>query len=182
MRALCAVMGLTLLICASAFSHMAKTPVFNRIGTREYIRDMDVCSMFRIHANFLYRMKQAMQEEPVCVLILDNDQLSTTKAREIYRRMCASRNVFVFGVGRKLGSYLTINYSPNYTHISCGSTKDAADALIMLLVMRIFCLYKDMSKSPGSSIAYSIVSRDRVFEQLRSTFQSCGLVVSLEKS
>lgn len=182
MRVLCAVTGLTLLICASAFSHMTKTPVFNDILKREQIRDMDVCRMFRIHPNLLYRMKAAMQAEPVCVLIIDNDQLSTTKAREIYRRLYASRNLFAFGVGRKLGSYLTINYSPNYTHIPCGCTKDAADAVIMLLVMRFFCLYKDMSKSPGSSIAYSIVSKDRVFEQLRSTFQSCGLVVSLEES
>ena len=182
MRVLCAVTGLTLLICSNAFSYMSTTPMFSRPIKREQIRDMDICNMFRIHPNLLHRMKEAMQAEPVCVLIIDNDQLSTTKAREIYRRLCISPNMFAFGVGRKLGSYLTINYSPNYTHISCGSTKDAADAVIMLLVMRIFCLYKDIPKTQGSSIAYSIVSRDRVFEQLRSTFQSCGLVVSLEES
>ena len=55
-------------------------------------------------------------------------------------------------------------------------------AVIILFVMRMWCVFKDMAKSPDSAFSCSIVSRDRVFEQIRSSFEMCGLTVSLEDS
>ena len=182
MRAAVIVILLATAAVAQAYYRFSYTPM-NPPGTvKEVIRDVDVLQMFRLKPALLYGLKEKMRHGPVHLLVIDNDQLSTAKAREIYRRLCSSPNMYAFGVGRKLELYLTINYCARYAHISCGPTKDAADCLVILFVMRIFCLYKDMAKSPRSSISCSIVSRDRVFEQLRSSFEVCGLPVSIESS
>lgn len=128
MRITCALFVLCILLSARAFSHMSPAAFRSAGDKRAQLRDTDLVQMFRIRPSLLLAIKEVMAHQPIHLLLIDNDQLSGVKAREIHRRLAYTPNLFAFGVGRKLSSYLSINYCARYTHITCGATKDAADA------------------------------------------------------
>ena len=128
MRITCALFLLCVVLSARVFSHILPSAFRSDGDQRAKLRDIDLVHMFRIRPSMLQTMQEIMARQPIHFLLIDNDQLSHVKAREIHRRLAYTPNLFAFGVGRKLSSYLSINYCTRYTHISCGATKDAADA------------------------------------------------------
>ncbi len=128
MRITCALFVLCVLLSVRAFSHISPAAFRSSVDKRAQLRDTDLVQMFRIRPSLLLAIKEVMAHQPIHLLLIDNDQLSCVKAREIHRRLAYTPNLFAFGVGRKLSSYLSINYCARYTHITCGATKDAADA------------------------------------------------------
>ena len=128
MRITCTLFVLCAVLSIHAFSHISPATFRSAGEKRAQIRDTDLVQMFRIRPSLLLAIKEVMAHQPIHLLLIDNDQLSCVKAREIHRRLAYTPNLFAFGVGRKLSSYLSINYCARYTHITCGATKDAADA------------------------------------------------------
>lgn len=145
-------------------------------------RDGDMTHMFDIDPVLLAALKRSLSTTPTHVVLIDNDQLSGTKARELSGRLARNRHMYAFGVGRRLSPLLVLTHAERYHHVACQKTKDAADAAMLLLAMRVWCLFGGLPRGAWGRLVLHVVSRDRVFEQLRASFALCGAEVRLEAS
>lgn len=144
--------------------------------------DGDMTHMFDLDPALLAALKRSLSTTPTHVVLIDNDQLSGTKARELSGRLARNRHMYAFGVGRRLSPLLVLTHAERYHHVACQKTKDAADAAMLLLAMRVWCLFGGLPRGAWGRLVLHVVSRDRVFEQLRASFALCGAEVRLEAS
>ena len=173
---------LTRAVVVVTYTEMRFSPGLSTATARDTFRDHDMIRMFQFHPVYVKQLKLSLSRCKTDVLLLDNDQLSTRKAHEVAARMDANPNMFAIGVGRHLGPHNAINYSPRYHHVQARHTKDAADAIMILLCMRLHCLVSSTATITNKHITYHIVSKDRVFEQLQHCFAQCNITVLLEES
>lgn len=146
------------------------------------LRDIDITRMFNLDIKIVQNIKHCMRQADTTFIMMDNDQISCRKVQEIDSRLKNNANTFAFGVGRKLGERLEINRNQKYYHIGCCKTKDSADASILMLSMRLFCLHQNIVSDSRGEILFCVVSKDRVFEQMRHCFFFCKTLVVLESS
>ena len=178
---------LTTLIALLALARTAAYPTppppsLHALGLRGATADADVTQMFDVDPALLTCLKRSLASTETQVILIDNDQLSGAKARELSGRLARNRHVYAFGVGRRLSPTLVLTHSRRYHHVSCQKTKDAADATMLLLAMRLWCLYAGLHRGAWARLGLCVVSRDRVFEQLRASFALCSMDVVLEAS
>lgn len=171
-----------LLALARTHAYPPPPPSLNPFGLRGATADKDVTQMFDVDPALLACLKRSLTSTETHVVLIDNDQLSGTKARELSGRLARNRHMYAFGVGRRLSPLLVLTHAERYHHVACQKTKDAADAAMLLLAMRVWCLFGGLPRGAWARLVLHVVSRDRVFEQLRASFALCGTEVRLEAS
>tara|TARA_X000000368_G_scaffold320215_1_gene257421 strand:+ start:3989 stop:4567 length:579 start_codon:yes stop_codon:yes gene_type:complete len=173
---------IALLALARTYAYPPPPPSLNPLGLRGATADTDITQMFDVDPALLTCLKRSLASTETQVVLIDNDQLSGTKARELSGRLARNRHMYAFGVGRRLSPMLVLTHSQRYHHVSCQKTKDAADATMLLLAMRLWCLCAGLHCGAWARLGLCVVSRDRVFEQLRASFALCNMDVLLEAS